>query len=1099
MNGSASRELHCAVGVLLTVPTAQGVMPHWDESIPTPAQDTFLFFYVYLIYYMPSYSRALLLLVLVSLVLAVQFSFADEQPSVGLGNVTLNPNPAPFGSNVNASIMVISNYTAVYQIRVFINGTNYGNYTVNFTSPGIMTVNMTLNTSGFAEGAYPINFTLYNSSGAFIDGVEEMLWIGTSWDACITNLTLNPQELQEGDTLNATVNLAYCSGPQYIIVFTINNTQYGNHTVNCTGNGSFTFMVNVSALHNGTYVLNTSLHNMSGNLLDRITEPFCIGQYEGEEGPTINNFTITPHEVQEGGTINVSLILGDCVGPQYFVVFTINDTQYGNGTVNCTGNASFASVVNVSSLHNGTYVLTASIYNMSGSLRNHLSESFCVGSCGGQGGELSILNFSISPRQMSVGGIINASLGLGGCVGPQYLLVFTINSTPHGNQTINCTGNMSFTVPIDVSGLGNGSYNLTISIYNMSGSLLNSVNDSFCIGSCSTQGIYISNFTFISCDINYGDKLNATFTIFNCEGPQYRIVFTVNGTVYGNHTVNCTGNRTFNFEIDVSGLSNGSYNLTTTVYDMSNASLLSVSSPFRIGMAGTSGLCIRVIDPNGGEFLNGTNYTIRFNASSQYGGPLAALFFYSFTNDTPPSSWTGITTDFVNISGNCTDPDNSTATTNNCSILWVFDQWLSNFTIYLGIELKDLNVNGTAIDYSDGRFTVLYKGNYQPRALVVDPNGGENVTGLTYTIRFNVSDPDGDPLFANLFWDNNTDPNDNSRLIAVVLNLSNQSMCSDPDNTTATANNCSYVWSIDGVLRGNWTYIGVFLTDGISYPVVDYSDAAFFANSTQNRAPSLTVTSPISGTNVTGGWLLILFNVSDPDGDRDLYGGLNIDYDNDSGNSWNYSGGAWYHSVYCTDPDNDTRTPDMCRARISLNTNLNNTNAWLMVYVIDRTTGDYLYDLRYIGNITFTGVDSYAPIVSLTSPNGGEILNSTHYTIRFNVSDMDGNLMTGAAYFDNDTDFSEVWQIGNTVDLSDPRVCTDVDFNTSTSNNCSIVWDINTSLNNRTLWVGAAATDGNDLAMDYSNGNITINFVIRLFERSLTVGWNLISLPLIIL
>jgi hypothetical protein len=362
-----------------------------------------------------------------------------------------------------------------------------------------------------------------------------------------------------------------------------------------------------------------------------------------------------------------------------------------------------------------------------------------------------------------------------------------------------------------------------------------------------------------------------------------------------------------------------------------------------------------------------------------------------------------------------------------------------------------------------------------------------------------VSDPEGDKLYANIFYDNNTNPNDNgnnSWAIASVLDLSNPDVCSDPDNTTATTNNCGYVWNIDSKLRGEWIYVGIMMWDNISYPNMDYSDAPFFANSTGNRAPALTILSPGSGSNITAGSLLVRFNVSDPDGDRSLYGGVNIDYDTDPYNGWNYSGRGWNHSIDCLDLDNDTRTSDNCSIRINLGKTFNSTLANLLVYVIDRTTDDYQYDLNYSQNITFAGVDEHEPVLVVTSPNGGEVINSTQYAITFNVSDADGNLMYGGAAYDNDSNFPSIGNIGSTVDLADPGTCTDLDDDTKTVNNCSITWNVNSSLNNQTLWVLVGVSDGDVLVVDYSDGNVTVQLPIYTLQNTLTVGWNLISIPL---
>jgi len=831
--------------------------------------------------------RILALLPFILPLLITNSVLVSAENFMGIGNISFSSNPIIVGSNVNASIQIMSNYTTSCQIRVLVNGTNRWNYTLNVTGPGITTVNITLNPSELSAGEYLINFTLYNSTGYYADWAAEELNIIALGSPFISNLTFDNQN----GIMNTTVDIVNCGNTQYYILSAINTSIHGNHTITCNVSGSFNFRVNISNLSSGSYILNTSVFNMSGYFFDSMWGDFQLDQ--AGDNPYFSNVTKSSYEIIQGNTLNVTLNISNCQGPQYRLVFTINTSIYGNHTINCTGNASFTYAVNVSNLSIGIYLLNISLYNISNALLVSTTEDFSI-----------------------------------------------------------ITGNVS-----------------------------------------------------------------------------------------------------------------------TNIY-------------------------IRVIDPNGGEFLNGTNYTIRFNASSVSGGPLAAYLFYDNDNDT--SYVLGpITSGFVNLGTYCSDPDNNTSTVNNCSYLWNFEQLMSNMTLYVGVELKDLNTNGTSVDYSDGSFIVLYANNYQPSITVLDPNGGENATG-NYTIRFSISDPDGDQLYVNIFYDNNTNPNDNSWTIATALNLSNQSICNDPDYTTRTTNNCSYVWGIGTELRGAWIYIGIMVFDGISYPNLDYSDSALFANSTQNRVPVLRVVYPGSGDNITGGSLRVVFNVSDPDGDRDLYGAVHIDYDNNLSNGWNYSGRSWNHSRDCIDLDNDTTTFDNCSLRINLNNTLNNTLAWLIAYVLDRPE-NYQYDIAYVGNITFTGADNSNPVVVVTSPNGGEIINSTRYIIKFNVSDADGNLMISVVGYDNDASLPMTGEEIGTYDLSDSSVCTDLDDNTSTANNCSITWNINTALNNQTLWIAVGINDGSEpLILDYSDGNFTVNIPIYTSETVLTLGWNLISIPLIL-
>ena len=78
--------------------------------------------------------------------------------------------------------------------------------------------------------------------------------------------------------------------------------------------------------------------------------------------------------------------------------------------------------------------------------------------------------------------------------------------------------------------------------------------------------------------------------------------------------------------------------------------------------------------------------------------------------------------------------------------------------------------------------------------------------------------------------------------------------------------------------------------------------------------------------------------------------------------------------------------------------------------------------------------------ITLFQPNGGETINQSqgNYTITFNVSDSDSDLLLANIYYaesQNSTDNSII------LNLNLTQQCTDADSDTSTTNNCSYQWN----------------------------------------------------------
>jgi len=152
--------------------------------------------------------------------------------------------------------------------------------------------------------------------------------------------------------------------------------------------------------------------------------------------------------------------------------------------------------------------------------------------------------------------------------------------------------------------------------------------------------------------------------------------------------------------------------------------------------------------------------------------------------------------------------------------------------------------------------------NHIPTALVIDPNGGETVNQSlgNYTIEFNITDSDSDPLTANLYYGSTQNPTTN--IITSNLNLTQS--CTDSDSDTATANNCSYSWNTTS-LYGTF-FLTIILNDTymLTTTANDSSDSSFNIRSLSDTTPPNITAQWIDSDIYSSKQIQIHANVSDP-------------------------------------------------------------------------------------------------------------------------------------------------------------------------------------------------------------------------------------------
>ncbi len=150
--------------------------------------------------------------------------------------------------------------------------------------------------------------------------------------------------------------------------------------------------------------------------------------------------------------------------------------------------------------------------------------------------------------------------------------------------------------------------------------------------------------------------------------------------------------------------------------------------------------------------------------------------------------------------------------------------------------------------------------NHRPGIKITQPNGGETINQSqgNYTIKFNVSDQDPDLLKADIYYGTGQ----NSTNYSIVSSLNLTQYCTDNDNSTSTASNCSYSWNTSEIY-GNY-FLTIIINDSFSLSS-NSSDNVFYIRSIIDTTPPNISSQWISDSNISSGKTIQFFaNVSDP-------------------------------------------------------------------------------------------------------------------------------------------------------------------------------------------------------------------------------------------
>lgn len=129
---------------------------------------------------------------------------------------------------------------------------------------------------------------------------------------------------------------------------------------------------------------------------------------------------------------------------------------------------------------------------------------------------------------------------------------------------------------------------------------------------------------------------------------------------------------------------------------------------------------------------------------------------------------------------------------------------------------------------------------------------------------------------------------------------------------------------------------------------------------------------------------------------------------------------------------------------------------------------------------------NHASNITLIQPNGGETLNQSqgNYLVKFNVSDIDSDLLTASLYYGL-TQNSTTNTIALNLNLT--QYCTDADSNTATTNNCTYSW--NTTGIFGTYFMTTIINDTFSNSTDTSSSSFNVRSIIDSEPPQILSNW----------
>ena len=241
----------------------------------------------------------------------------------------------------------------------------------------------------------------------------------------------------------------------------------------------------------------------------------------------------------------------------------------------------------------------------------------------------------------------------------------------------------------------------------------------------------------------------------------------------------------------------------------------------------------------------------------------------------------------INYSG-CADKEfcsSSYSSSNNLSCQYTAQESDSMMEFYW-IKVCDNEGECSSIS-SKYNFSV----NHKPVIKIIDPNGGETINQSlgNYTIRFNVSDSDNHTLNISIYY--STSPGNKTNLIVEDLAPGH---CIDIDNSTITANNCSYSWNSSGIVGTYWLDIEVNDTFIVN---LNSSNSSFSVESLIDPNPPNVTFVSITSNLTSGKTVVVRANITDPYL-RDVWLELNDTYNQRTNYTMSLESGDIYNVIF---------------------------------------------------------------------------------------------------------------------------------------------------------------------------------------------------------
>jgi len=353
----------------------------------------------------------------------------------------------------------------------------------------------------------------------------------------------------------------------------------------------------------------------------------------------------------------------------------------------------------------------------------------------------------------------------------------------------------------------------------------------------------------------------------------------------------------------------------------------------------------------------------------------------------------------------------TSATENGGSYAWTVPT-VESSSVRVRVAATDRGGN-SGQDDSDNNFTI---DSTAPAASLSAPNGGEILqSGSNFTITWNASDAHLGSTPIAIYYSTN-----GGTTFPYVI-------------ATATENDGSYVWTIPA-LDSSSVRVRVMATDLVGHTGHDGSDGNFTVDST---VPSVTLTAPNGGELLQGGSnYTITWSASDTN-----FGPVPIAL------YYSTDGGTSFPNLIVAATENDG-------SYVWTVPTLENASASVRVIATD-LAGNANNDAS---NANFS-IDSTAPTVAITGPNGGEYLQGGHdASITWNASDAHFGATPIALYYSTDGG------------ASFPNLIV-----AATANDGAYTWAV-PALNNTSMRVRAVATDlvGHS-SQDNSDANFTVD------------------------